>query len=52
MDIGRNLSGISDAYQSPFDFTGSIVRVDVDTKPSMSPDDEFAVALRAALATQ
>jgi arylsulfatase A-like enzyme len=52
IDVGRNLSGVSDAYEPPFTFTGRITRIVIDTKPSMSPKDEFAIALVAALATQ
>lgn len=52
IDIGRNLSGVSDAYTPPFTFTGLIDRVVIDTKPAMSAKDEFAIAIAAALATQ
>ena len=52
IDIGRNLSGVSDAYKPPFTFTGSIERVVIDTKPALSAKEEFAIALAAALATQ
>ena len=52
VDIGRNLSGVSDAYTPPYNFTGSIRRVVIDTQPAMSAQDEFAIALAAALATQ
>ncbi len=52
IDIGRNLSGVSDQYARPFSFTGTIKRVVVATKPTMSRDEEFAVQLAAALATQ
>ena len=52
VDIGRNLSGVTDAYTPPYNFTGSIRRVVIDTQPAMSAQDEFAIALAAALATQ
>lgn len=52
IDIGRNLSGVSDAFAAPYAFTGTIAKVTIDTRPSMSQDDEFALALAAALATQ
>lgn len=52
IDIGRNLSGVSDEYSRPYAFTGSIKRLVVATKPAMSRDEEFAVQLAAALATQ
>lgn len=52
IDIGRNLSGVSDAYAPPFTFTGGITKIVIDTKPGMSPKDEFAIALATAMATQ
>ncbi len=52
IDIGRNLSGVSDAYKPPFTFTGNITKIVIDTQPGMSPKEEFAIALNAALATQ
>ena len=52
IDIGRNLSGVSDAYEPPFTFTGRIAMVVIDTMPGMSPKDEFALTMAAALATQ
>lgn len=52
IDIGRNVSGVSDAFTPPFTFTGKITKLVVDTKPGMSPAEEFAIAIAAALATQ
>ncbi len=52
IDVGRNLSGVSDAFAPPFTFAGSINTLVIDTFPSMSASEEFAVALVAALATQ
>ena len=52
MTIGSNLSGISDSYQAPFVFGGTIKRLEVQTERSLSPEDEQAAEIRAALGTQ
>ncbi len=52
MTIGSNLSGISDSYRPPFAFTGTIKRLEVRTERSLSPQDEAAAEIRAALGTQ
>jgi arylsulfatase len=52
MSIGRNPSGISEAYSAPFEFGGRIKRVVVDTERSLSPDDEMAAEIRTALGAQ
>ncbi len=52
IDIGRNLSGVTDAYARPYEFAGRIDRITIATVPAMRPDDELAMQLAAALATQ
>ncbi len=52
IDIGRNPTGVSDEYVAPYTFTGRIQRVVVDTTAAMKPDEERAVAIAAAMATQ
>lgn len=52
IDLGRNPTGVSDAYERPYVFGGRIVRVQVDTLPPVSREDELALQLAAALATQ
>ena len=52
MDIGRNPTGISDAYEAPFEFAGAIERVVIETTRALSPDDEAAVEVAAALRSQ
>ncbi|MDH3681362.1 MAG: arylsulfatase, partial [Acidimicrobiia bacterium] len=52
MDIGRNPSGSSDAYEAPFPFEGTIGRVEIATTKSLSDDDELAAEIRTALGTQ
>ncbi len=48
MDIGKNPSGISDSYRAPFAFTGTILRLEIDTKRAFEPDEEAAMELMAA----
>ncbi|MCP5028884.1 MAG: arylsulfatase [Actinomycetia bacterium] len=51
-DIGTNPTGVSDAYQAPFPFTGRISRLEVATTPALSPDEEVALEVLAAERTQ
>ena len=48
MDLGRNPTGVSDAYAAPSEFAGRIVRVEVDTTPAFRPDEEAAIEVAAA----
>lgn len=52
MSIGANPTGISDAYEPPFAFAGTIDRITVETRRSLDPDDEAAAEIRAALGIQ
>ncbi len=52
MDIGTNPTGVSDAYQAPFLFTGNIRRIEIETERSLRPEDETAIEIRTALASQ
>ncbi|MEO1192383.1 MAG: arylsulfatase [Pseudomonadota bacterium] len=52
MTIGSNPTGVSDAYQAPFAFEGSIGRVEVDCEAALSPEDEAALEIRTAFGTQ
>ncbi len=52
IDLGRNLSGVSDAYARPYEFTGRIERVTIATVPALRRDEELAIQLAAAIATQ
>ena len=51
-DIGANPTGVSDAYDAPFPFAGTIARLEVATSPALSPDDEAALEFAAAQRTQ
>ena len=52
MDIGSNPTGVSDAYPTPFEFTGILKRLEITTQRSLRPDDELALEIRQALGTQ
>ncbi|MDH4144159.1 MAG: arylsulfatase [Acidimicrobiia bacterium] len=52
LDIGRNPSGISDAYRPPFAFEGRLSRVEIETERALRPDEEAAAEVRAALGSQ
>ena len=52
MAIGKNPTGISDADEAPFAFGGTIDRITVEAERSLSPNDEAAAEIRAALGTQ
>ncbi len=52
MTIGSNPSGISKAYAAPFTFQGGIGRVEVETAPPLHPEEDAAIEIRAALASQ
>ncbi len=52
MDIGRGLAGVSDAYQPPADFVGTLNRLTIDTVRAYSAEDERAAEIRVALGTQ
>lgn len=51
-DIGRNPTGISDDYQAPFEFTGSIRRVTITTERALPPGEEERLEAIAAELTQ
>lgn len=51
-EIDSNPTGISEAYEAPFTFGGTIDRIIVDTERSLSPDDEAPAEIRAALGIQ
>tara|TARA_B100000676_G_scaffold302191_1_gene350723 strand:+ start:74 stop:580 length:507 start_codon:yes stop_codon:yes gene_type:complete len=48
LDIGRNPTGVSDAYTAPYQFSGRINRVEVDTAPAFRADEEAAIEVAAA----
>ena len=48
LDLGRNPTGVSDAYVAPYEFSGRIARVEVDTTPAFRPDEEEAIEVAAA----
>jgi arylsulfatase len=52
MDIGRNPSGVSDAYEPPFAFRGRIDEVRIATIRALGDEEEAAAEIRAALGTQ
>ena len=52
MDIGANPTGVTDAYDAPFEFDGVIRRIEIDTERALRPDDEAAAEIRTALGTQ
>jgi len=52
MTIGSNPTGISDAYEAPFSFGGTIHRVEVETERALDPADEAAAEIRTALGSQ
>ena len=52
MDVGANPTGVSDAYEAPFEFTGQIRRIEIETERALRPDDEAAHEIRTALGTQ
>jgi len=52
MDIGRNPSGVSDDYEAPFEFEGTIHRLEIATVRAMPADVEEAAEIRAALGSQ
>ena len=52
MDIGRNLTGVSDAYKAPFKFAGDIHKIEIDTVRALRPEDELAAEIRVAMGTQ
>jgi len=51
-DIGRNPTGVSDDYEAPFAFAGTISHLEVATMPALSPDEEAALEFSAAERTQ
>ena len=52
MDVGRNPSGVSDAYSAPFAFSGTIHRIEIATTRALREEDERAAEIRVALGTQ
>lgn len=52
MDIGANPTGVSDAYEAPFPFTGILRRIEIATERALRPEDETAAEIRTALGTQ
>jgi hypothetical protein len=52
IDLGRNPTGVSDAYDRPFAFTGRMLRVRIETEPALRPDEEAALRIAAAMATE
>ncbi|MCP3937471.1 MAG: arylsulfatase [Actinomycetia bacterium] len=52
MDLGKNPTGISDDYEAPFVFEGSLHRVEFSTERALRPEDEMAAEIRTALGTQ
>jgi hypothetical protein len=52
MTIGSNPTGVSAAYTAPFDFAGTIHRVEVDTERALRPDEEAAAEIRTAYGSQ
>lgn len=51
-DLGRNPTGVSDAYEPPFEFMGKLQRVEIQTLRALAPDDERAAEIAAAEITQ
>jgi arylsulfatase len=51
MDLGRNPTGISTAYEAPFAFTGTLSLVTIRTTRSFHPDEEAAFEVEAAFLT-
>ena len=52
MDIGRNPTGISSAYEAPYEFAGRLARVEIGTTRSFRPEEETAIELAAAAEMQ
>ena len=52
MDIGRNPTGISSAYEAPYEFAGRLTRVEIGTTRSFRPEEETAIELAAAAEMQ
>ena len=52
MDIGRNPTGVSEAYDPPFAFGGRIDEVRIATVRALSEEEELAAEIRTALGTQ
>ncbi len=52
IDLGHNPTGVSRDYERPFAFEGLIRRVEVETTPAFSPDEEAALEVLAAERTQ
>ncbi len=52
MTIGSNHTGVSDAYVAPFAFAGTIKKLEIETMPTLSPDEEAAAEIRVVLGTQ
>ena len=51
MDLGRNPTGISTAYEAPFAFTGTLSLATIRTTRSFHPDEEAAFEVEAAFLT-
>lgn len=51
-DIGRSAVGASDAFTDPFEFEGRIIRLEVDTRRALRPDDEATIEWLQAMRTQ
>lgn len=52
LDLGSNPTGVSDAFEAPFTFGGELHRVEIDTVRALSQDQEQALEIMAAEATQ
>ncbi|MBT6091813.1 MAG: arylsulfatase [Acidimicrobiaceae bacterium] len=52
MDIGRNPTGVSGAYEAPFPFAGHLARVEIGTTRAFRPEEEAAMELAAAAEMQ
>lgn len=52
LDLGSNPTGVSDAFEAPFTFGGQLHRVEIDTVRALSQDQEQALEIMAAEATQ
>jgi len=52
MDIGRNPTGVSGAYEAPFPFAGHLARVEIGTTRAFGPEEEAAMELAAAAEMQ
>ncbi|MGE4607597.1 MAG: hypothetical protein AAEJ52_12725, partial [Myxococcota bacterium] len=53
LDIGRDgLSGVTDDYQAPFEFTGSIARVVFELIPRAVRREELELEARVELARE